>query len=220
MKNASELEIPRHLDAALPDAALPDTALPPAGTFHRLIGRVRSGDEEAAGELVRLYEPMIRRAARIRLTDSHLRRLFDSMDIAQSVFASFFVRAALGQFELENADQLLRLLVTMSRKKLIDHVRQQQAARRNYRRATAVGREVIDPRADPGRQAAAQDLLQAIRARLSADERRLAELRAQNLGWDRVAAEVGRSAESVRKQLTRAIARVARELGLDELGHA
>ena len=30
-----------------------------------------------------------------------LRRLFDSMDISQSVFASFFIRAALGQYELD-----------------------------------------------------------------------------------------------------------------------
>jgi hypothetical protein len=47
------------------------------------------------------YEPAIRLAARIRLADSRLRRLFDSMDISQAVFASFFVRAALGQYELD-----------------------------------------------------------------------------------------------------------------------
>jgi RNA polymerase sigma-70 factor (ECF subfamily) len=197
-----------------------DTVLPPACTFHSLIGRVRAGDGDAATELVRLYEPAIRRAARIRLVDRHLRRLFDSMDIAQSVFASFFVRAALGQFELENADQLLRLLVTMSRKKLIDHVRQQQAARRNYRRETALGHALVDARADPFRQVAVQELLQAFRARMSADELRVAELRAMGWGWDRVAAEVGRGAEALRKQLTRAIERVGRELGLDEFDHA
>jgi RNA polymerase sigma-70 factor (ECF subfamily) len=206
LKNGTELETPLEASAVLPSVT----------TFHRLIGRVRTGDQDAAAELVRLYEPAIRRAARVRLVDSHLRRLFDSMDIAQSVFASFFIRAALGKYELENADQLLRLLVTMSRKKLVDHVRQQQAARRNYRRATALQDEPIDVRADPGRQVATQDLLHAFRARLSADERRLAELRGQGWGWDRIAAEVGRSADALRKQLTRAIERVARELGLDE----
>src|SRR6516162_9738037 len=99
--------------------------MPKTNPFQELIGRVRAGDEAAAAELVRLYEPAIRRAARIRLADSHLRRLFDSMDISQSVFASFFLRAALGQYELEDPSQLLRLLVTMSRKKLTDHLRQQ-----------------------------------------------------------------------------------------------
>src|SRR6266436_4001848 len=102
--------------------------MPEFATFQDLIGQVRAGDGEAAAELVRRYEPAIRRAARIRLADSRLRRLFDSMDISQSVFASFFVRAALGQYELEKPERLLGLLVAMSRKKLADHARQQAAA--------------------------------------------------------------------------------------------
>jgi hypothetical protein len=36
------------------------------GTFRELIDRVRSGDEQAAIDLVRCYEPAIRRAARVR----------------------------------------------------------------------------------------------------------------------------------------------------------
>src|SRR3954465_8759142 len=103
--------------------------------FRDLIRRVRAGDNSAAAELVRIYEPAIRRAARVRLVDSRLRRLFDSMDVCQSVLASFFVRAALGQYELDQPDQLLKLLVDMSRKKLIDQAREQGAARRDYRRA-------------------------------------------------------------------------------------
>src|SRR3954465_1156045 len=93
--------------------------------FQALIRRVRAGDEAAAAALVRTYEPAIRRAARVRLVDSRLRRLFDSMDICQSVLASFFVRAALGQYELDRPEQLLRLLVDMSRKKFVDHAREQ-----------------------------------------------------------------------------------------------
>src|SRR5437588_8674896 len=107
-----------------------------SGLFDDLIRRVRAGDSQAAAELVRLYEPAIRREARVRLVDSRLRRLFDSMDIAQSVFASFFVRAALGQYEIEKPEQLLRLLTSMSRKKLVDHAREQQAAKRDHRRLT------------------------------------------------------------------------------------
>ena len=49
-----------------------------APDFEELIRRVRAWDQEAAAELVRRYEPAIRRAARIRLVDSRLRRLFDS----------------------------------------------------------------------------------------------------------------------------------------------
>ena len=56
--------------------------------FQVLLRRVRAGDEQAARELVRRYEPAIRRAARIRLVDTRLNRLLDSMDICQSVLAS------------------------------------------------------------------------------------------------------------------------------------
>src|SRR5262249_7578391 len=82
----------------------------------------------AAAELVRRYEPAVRRVARVRLGAAHLQRLLDSMDVCQSVFASFFVRAALGQFDLDTPEQLLKLLVSMSRRKVIDQVRGAGAA--------------------------------------------------------------------------------------------
>ena len=77
--------------------------------FRDLIRRVRAGDEDAAKEIVRIYEPAIRREARVRLVDPRLRRLFDSMDICQSVFASFFVRAAMGQYEHREAGAAARV---------------------------------------------------------------------------------------------------------------
>ena len=46
-------------------------------SFRDLIGRVRRGDEGAAAEVVRRYEPAIRRAVRLRLTDARLRRTCD-----------------------------------------------------------------------------------------------------------------------------------------------
>jgi RNA polymerase sigma factor (sigma-70 family) len=187
-------------------------------TFQDLMDRLRSGDDEAAAELVRRYEPTLRRVARIRLVDTRLQRLFDSMDICQSVFGSFFVRAALGQYELETPGQVLRLLLSMTRKKLTDHVRQEAAARRDYRRVRPqdVGTAGV-PDAGPGpyRQLAAREVLQAFRERLAPDERWLADQRAQGMDWNRIAAEQGGSAEALRKQLARAITRVAGELGLD-----
>jgi RNA polymerase sigma-70 factor (ECF subfamily) len=187
--------------------------------FQDLIRRIRAGDEAAAAELVRTYEPVIRRAARVRLTDSRLRRLFDSMDICQSVLASFFVRAALGQYELEQPEQLLRLLVDMSRKKLVDRAREQGAARRDYRRSPAGGQDVGEVAAagpSPSQEVAADELLREFRKRLSEDERQLANRRATGQDWAQIAAESGGSPEALRKRLTRAVDRVARELGMGD----
>ncbi len=58
--------------------------------FDDLMKPVRSGDEQAAVEMVKAYEPEIRRDVRLRLTDRKLRRTLDSTDICQSVFGNFF----------------------------------------------------------------------------------------------------------------------------------
>ena len=196
-------------------------------SFRALIARVRAGDEQAAAELVRHYEPAIRRAARVRLVDTRLNRLLDSMDICQSVMASFFVRAALGQFELETPDQLLRLLATMTRNKLAGQVKGHGAARRDFRRVTAaqgdrdgepdIGIAQIagqDP--TPSRDVAARELLDEALRRLSPEEKRILDCREQGGQWAQIATELGSSPEAIRKRLARAVDRVAHELGLDE----
>jgi len=186
--------------------------------FVDLIRRVRVGDEQASAELVRRYEPAIRIAVRVRLNDPGLRRLFDSMDICQSVLGSFFVRAALGQFELETPDELLKLLVTMARNRLTNHALQEQAARRDYRRTESVppdSREVADPGPSPSEVVAGKELLQAFRGRLSEEEKQLAEHRALGRSWKEIAAELGGSPDSLRMQLSRAVERVAQEMRLD-----
>ena len=79
--------------------------------FVEAIRRIRAGDEQAATELVRRYEPLIRREVRLHLEDQRLLRLFDSMDVVQSVLASFFIRTAAGEYDLESPEQLAGLLV-------------------------------------------------------------------------------------------------------------
>src|SRR4051794_37106325 len=198
-------------------------------SFELLIRRVRDGDQQAAAELVRRYEPAIRRAARVRLMDTRLNRLLDSMDICQSVLASFFVRTALGQYQLETPDQLLKLLATMTRNKLASAVKGHGAGRRDFRRvegqaggdgsdeqSDAAGVEAIaGPGPTPSREVAARDLLNEARRRLLPDELSLLERRQQGCDWAEIAAERGASPDAIRKRLARAIDRVAQELELD-----
>src|SRR3954452_14094094 len=133
-------------------------------SFQQLIGRVRRGDQQAAALLVQRYEPAIRRAVRFRLTDPRLRRTCDSLDVCQSVLLSFFVRVASGQYALETPDQLLRLLTTMARNKLLNKARQQHAARRDNRLVTddVADHDVAEPAPGPPQQAEAKELLQEI----------------------------------------------------------
>jgi RNA polymerase sigma-70 factor (ECF subfamily) len=188
-------------------------------SFEELMRRVRAGDGRAAEELVRRYEPTIRRVVRVRLVDQRLQRLFDSMDVCQSVFGSFFVHAALGDYELATPEQLLGLLVSMSRKKVIDKARRAGAARRDYRRQSegAEGSEkhwaADDP--SPSRQVAGEELLAEFRRRLTDQEREIADRRAAGMNWPQIAAELGGTPEALRKQLSRGVERVSQELGLE-----
>jgi DNA-directed RNA polymerase specialized sigma24 family protein len=186
-------------------------------SFHDLVCRVRRGDGRAAEELVRRYEPALRVAVRVRLTDPNLRRVLDSADVCQSVLANFFVRAAAGQFEFDGPEQLVRLLATMARNKVANAARRERAARRGGGRALQPlsGSKFTDPRPGPGEVAADAELLREFRRRLTEEERRLADQRAAGRPWSEIAAEAGGDADALRVRLGRAIDRVARELGLD-----
>jgi RNA polymerase sigma factor (sigma-70 family) len=191
--------------------------------FQELIEQVRGGDGDAAAELVRRYEPAIRRVVRLRLTDPRMRRAFDSMDVCQSVLASFFVRAALGQYDLANPDQLLKLLAQMARHKVTGQMRRERAERRDVARLhenDGAACEVVAGEASPSRQVAGQELLVEFRKRLSDDEKALADLRADGREWADIGLERGESPEALRKRLARGLDRVAQQLGLDEAGHA
>jgi len=192
--------------------------------FADLIRRVRAGQAEAAAELVDQFEPEIRRAIRMRLTDPRLRRVLDSVDICQSVFGQFFARAAAGQFDLQEPNQLVRLLVVMAQNRLRNHAAFQQAARRDQRRLAADGPAALDgvsgAPATPSRVLAGRELLSEVLRRLTPTERRLADWRAQGWDWAAIAAATGEPAGTVRKRLARALDRVSRELGLDEVGDA
>jgi RNA polymerase sigma-70 factor (ECF subfamily) len=187
--------------------------------FSELIQRVRARDQDAAAELVRRYESAIRRVIRIHLRDTRMRRVLDSMDICQSVLASFFVRTAMGQYELDTPEQLLGLLTKITRNKLTNQAQRMQAQRRDIRRDAPIGdqAERLTARAsDPSEQASAKEILERVRGRLADDERYLAEQRALGRGWQELADELGGTDVALRKKLSRALDRVMSELGLDE----
>jgi RNA polymerase sigma-70 factor (ECF subfamily) len=189
-------------------------------SFADLIRRVRAGDQQAAADLVRHYEPVVRRAVRFRL-GTRLAPVLDSLDVCQSVLASFFVRAASGQYDLDTPEQLLKLLTAMVRHKVAGQVRHHRRVRRDHRRV-AGGAEAADvpaPGASPGGQAAARELLGEVQRRLTPEDRLLVELRNQGLDWAAIASRLGGTPDGRRMQLARALDEVARQLGLDEDGH-
>jgi RNA polymerase sigma-70 factor (ECF subfamily) len=189
-----------------------------AVAFPDLMVRIRAGDARAAEDLFRQYEAQLRLEVRLRLRDPRLRRLVDEDDVCQSVMLSFFVRARLGEYDVAEPGELMRLLAGMARNKVAAQARRHGADRRDFRRAEGLaGAEAtIAPGASPSQVVAGAELFGEIRSRLSAEEQRLADLRAAGRSWAEIAEELGGSADSRRVQLQRAISRISRELGLED----
>ncbi len=148
--------------------------------FAEFLLRIRAGDAQAAEELVRRYESLIRREVRLKLQDPSLHRVLDSVDICQSVMASFFVRAAAGQYDLNQPLQLLRLLISMARNEVPRPPAINAPSGADNRRVGGLGVEEIDPVGKvgtPSRVVEAKELLNLVRDKLDEDERRLADMR-------------------------------------------
>lgn len=188
--------------------------------FQDLVRRVRAGDEAAAAALVRRYEPEIRREVRLRLRGSRMRRVVETMDICNSVLGRFFVRAAVGEFDLQSPGQLLGLLIKMTENRVIDWSRRLQAQRRDIRRERGLGElpdEGIGLASDdpsPTAEARAADLLEQFRARIRPEERQVADLRAAGTPWPEIGERLGKNPDTLRRQWDETRERVARELGL------
>jgi RNA polymerase sigma factor (sigma-70 family) len=191
--------------------------------FDLLWKRLRDGEPAAADELLKRYEPEIRRYIRFRLTDPSLRRIVDSLDICQSVFGRFFVQLSTGAIEFDKPQQLQALLRTMARNRLYDAVRHEHADRRDVRRVRS-DEAALDAADDstetPSQMVAAEELLAAVKAQLSAEEQYLIEQKLSGRPWAELANELGGTAEALRKRATRALDRAVGALGLVEESYA
>jgi hypothetical protein len=195
------------------------TSMATDDSFAHLLTRVRAGDAGAAEELVRRYEPVLRRMVHVRLVSDRLRRLFDSEDICQSVLASFFVRAALGQYDLTEPEDLLKLLAVMARNKVVTKARRVEASGQAGERVSLAdlpNSVLTSGSAGPSRHAALKDLVNEVRRRLPYEENRMLDLRQQGVAWADIAVQIGDKPEALRKRLSRAVDAVAQELGLDQ----
>ncbi|MCA9130594.1 MAG: sigma-70 family RNA polymerase sigma factor [Planctomycetales bacterium] len=185
--------------------------------FEQFLAKIRAGDEPAAAHLVSEFESLVRREVRMRLLDPRLRRVLDSGDVCQSVLASFFVRAAAGQFDLENPHALLKLLVSMARKKSAEAARRHYQQRRDVRRHSAPA-EFDQPDGQletPSQMVACQEILDRVNELLSPQEKQILDMRREGGSWQEIANRLGGTADGRRVQVARLMDRVCCSLGLD-----
>jgi DNA-directed RNA polymerase specialized sigma24 family protein len=184
-------------------------------TFEQLIARIRAGDDAAAVEFMRDFEGYVRRMVRVKMADPRLRRRVSDSDVCQSVLASFFVRARLGQFNLDSPDAVRRLLATMARNKVANHDAHNKAQRRDVRKQQAMTSVMPGREDSPSIQVALGELVARAQGLLTEEERQLIALRQDGVDWNEIAARLDGNAEALRKRFTRAMDRVLGQLGLD-----
>ena len=104
--------------------------MPDSNNVSHWIEQIKHGDSSAANRLWKLYFDRLVRAVRRRLYGQN-RAISDEEDIVLSVFDSFYAAAEQGRFpDLSDRDDLWRLLLTMSARKVIDKRRHDQRQRR------------------------------------------------------------------------------------------
>src|SRR3954465_10483263 len=96
------------------------------------LGRLKSGELEAAQNLWNRYSEQLLRVAKQRLGMSP-RGIGDEEDVALSVFASIFRGVAEGRFQnISTRDELWWLLLTVTKRKTVDQIRRETAQKRHH----------------------------------------------------------------------------------------
>jgi hypothetical protein len=180
-----------------------------------LLSRVRQGDEDAARLLVQRYESAIRVAVRTNLSDPRLRRQFDSLDVCQSVLASFFFHLTSGAYDLSVPAQLSALLAKMAQNKVRMRAREQFRQRRDVRRLSQVDVEnakIPGFQAGPEEPVDDQDLVDRSLDMMPPEIRAIADRRMAGELWPEIADAMGGTPDGRRKQFERAVLPIAQSL--------
>lgn len=169
-----------------------------------LLRRFQSGEQAAATELYRRYADRLLRMAAAQ-TSLDVGSRADAEDIVQSVFRTFFRRAALGEYELPDGDELWKLFLVIGLNKVRAVAGHHKAAKRDVRQ-TAGGvafERAADRHADDDE--AGLNLLRLtideLLAPLPAGHRQIVELRIAGHEVADIATQVGRAKRSVERIL-------------------
>jgi len=176
--------------------------MPTSEDFPNLLARVRQGDEAAVAELVRRYEPEVRRVAHARLGTA-LRPYLDSMDLVQSIHRSLLVGLRQNRFDFATPENLIALAVTMVRRKVARLWRRLQVGPQRAANVESLLLQIGSASDDPAQAAQYQDQVRRVLDGLPDLDRRLIELRLQGCSTAEAAAQVGVDSAVLRVRLQR-----------------
>jgi DNA-directed RNA polymerase specialized sigma24 family protein len=173
---------------------------------------LRGGDPRSVEELLRQFDPYLRRVIRLRLMSGRLSHAVDTTDILQSLLKDFLTQREKETLLPGAPGGLCAYLAAAVRNKVRGKLRKE----RRYAGRLPADWERVGPDPSPAEQAESRDLCQLVRGRLSTENRLLFDLKAQGLTWTQIAEKVSGQPDALRVGLSRAIAKILRELEDEE----
>ena len=173
-----------------------------------LLGRVRDGDEAAAGELVRAFEPFLRGLVSRRLPDG-ARGRFDSADVVQSAWASLLDGLRAARWHFPDAAHLQAFLARVVLCRLYDRARTALAQTGREQPLGEAARHLPGAEPRPSEHARAAAAWDALLAACPHEHRPILHLRRLGYSCEEIGDQTGLHPGSVRRVLRHLARRVA-----------
>lgn len=193
-------------------------------SFVALMGRLKSGEDEAAREVFGRFARRLVGLARQHL-DLRITRKVDPEEVVQSAYKSFFIRQRDGRLEVGSWDGLWGLLTLITLRKCADKAEHYRAGRRNVNReqlgAAGPGDDApplwslaVDREPDPAEAVVLAETVEALfQTAYDEDERAVLELSLQGCSSAEISEKLGRAERSVRRMRERIRSRLERMRG-------
>lgn len=171
-------------------------------TDSSLMRRFRAGEEDAATALYTRYAARLLDLAAAKASPD-LRQRVDPEDIVQSVFRTFFRRAALGEYEVPDGEELWKLFLVIGLNKIRAVAGYHKAAKRDVRQTA--GGEIVETAApgvpDDIARRTLELTIDELLAPLPDTHREIVRLRTDGFEVAEIATRVGRAKRSVERIL-------------------
>lgn len=182
----------------------PDSLASKSLSDQSLLRRFRSGEQDAATALYVRYSQRLQALAK-KQTGADLQARFDPEDVVQSVFRTFFRRAAAGYYDVPPGDELWRLLLVLALHKVRDLAVYHRAQKRDVAKTWEVDEQRdLDPKVSSEDQLAFDGLRIIVRDvihELPTSNQKIIELRIEGHTVAEIANQTERSNRTVERTL-------------------
>lgn len=170
-----------------------------------LLRRVRSGESDAATDLYLRYAARLQRLVHDQTGPALARRVGDE-DIVQSVFRTFFRRAADGHYQVGESEELWKLFLVIALNKIRKAAEFHGAAKRDYLRTVGGSEHKLDARSachseDEMALQTLQITINEVLSTLPPGHPEIVQLRIEGYTVEEIASKTNRSLRTVERML-------------------